>query len=878
MLSLDMSCMHVSVPAAGAISSALWQMPQLQKLDLSETSLGATGAALLMPAAANLQALRTLLLHGCGLEAAGTEGQCMPLSPRLRVLDLSQNRLGDRGARALAMVLSGWSHGACSVQECDADMFPPWNAACQLEWLHVSANECTAQGLLAMAKAVPLLPCIQEVALVGRSDVRALANGTASMLLHALGPQVSSIRQLCFRDADERLSNMDVEALLPLLHMPSSVEFSCMPTLHDLDISHIELPVEWCNSLAHALRHAQMLRSLQLVCCNLDRTSLEAILLSVSDAVHLSTLDLRGNVMPLLSCATAALVHILPTLHSLSKLFLRIAPGFDFQEDLQPHVATGSHTAQFLQLLTPRRIVYSSDPVVTCSVALAGDALGAALCKSGKGCGTGACVPSHACAVDSDVCDDACSSHEVSKDTIESCMAIHSRASAVRVLHAELSGLDGRSACSAAVERLIAVLCPHVALLPNLQELRFEHGLTSSALSHLTQYAASRMSSRFSQLACGQQETGPKQAFYVAPALTALTSLNLSIGEDDSRSMCMDRGLRDLAALIRANPMLQDLILAVASRGGYCRVIGEGAGRSAFSHALNGLTGLCHLDLCEEMCDEEFLRAAFVRARFLSCLQDLHLSLDGHCKITRVAEALAHGRALRLRRMNLHGLHISHACVAQLLQYTVQGSALEEVRFDSDWITEDIATQLAPAIGSMPCLQVLCFARNPMRDRGVAQISKQLKNLESLRTLSFCCCHMSSAGVVALANNLTYLSRLQTFRLSGELVGPVAMSQALAPALAMLGALSVLQLHDNHVGDEGAVALGRWLQGHTVLCHISLTSNDVMDEGALALAGCFHRLPALQRVNVTGNRFGEHGHAAMVALQVSMDTSVEVHW
>ena len=203
---------------------------------------------------------------------------------------------------------------------------------------------------------------------------------------------------------------------------------------------------------------------------------------------------------------------------------------------------------------------------------------------------------------------------------------------------------------------------------------------------------------------------------------------------------------------------------------------------------------------------------------------------------------------------------------------------MEEVRFDSDGITEGVAAQLAPAIGSMQCLQVLCIARNPIRARGAAEIARQLPRLQSLRSLSFCCCHISSAGVTALAKHLTCLTRLQTFRLSGEVVGPVAMSQALAPALAVLGVLSVLQLHDNHIGDEGATALGRWLQGHAVLCQVSLTSNDVMDAGAVALVQCFKRLPALQRVNVTGNRFGGRAHAAMAALQVSTEEAIEVHW
>lgn len=876
-VSLDMSCMHVSLPAAGAIASTLWHMPQLQALDLSESALGGTGAAALLPVAASMHALRTLLLRSCGLQAAGTEAQCMPLAPTLRMLDLSQNHLGDRGTRAVAMVLSGSLHSTSSapVDTSIQCMFEPLRGTCQLEWLDVSDNGCSSEGLLAVANALPLLPCMREATLVSRRDIKSLSDGVAAtMWLQALGPQVSCFRKLSFGGKNERLSDMHVAALLPLLHASPSAGYSCMPTLCDLDLSYIEFSIEWSTALANALKHARVLQSLKLVCCYLEGDSLEAVLLAIRGAPLLATLDLRGNALRLLSCSAAALVATLPTLGYLTNLSLSIAPDMNVQEELLSLVATAQHITQFRKLLTPRHAMHSTDPTHTCPVTLASTAIGTALCKGRR---ASACQHAATHKHDIDMCDDACSSQRCDMHAAKS--QSHSSSMRLATLYLELDGLDGRHACSPAVETLLAALCPHLAELQTLQELHLEHALTATALSSLTRSVTQHQSCATATSAFGRNfGTSPvPRAFYPAAALTTLTRLNLSLIDDDSSVMGMDRGLRDLAALISANAMLQELVLGIFSRGSG-RVIGEGAGRFAFSHALNNLVSLRHMDLCAEMCDEEFLRAAFMHARFLSCLRELHLSVDGHCKMARVAEALAHGHALHLRTLYLHDVHVLHACAAALLQYAAQGPVLEELGFDSDWITEGVAAQLAPAIGSMHCLQVLCFARNPMRDRGVAEIARQLPRLQSLRTLSFCCCHMSCAGVVALSEHLTCLTRLQTFRLSGEFVGPMAMSQALAPALARLCALSVLQLHDNHIGDEGAVALGRWLQGHAALCQVALTSNDVMDAGALALVRLFQRLPALQRVNVTGNRFGEHSRAAIAALQVSVEEAIEVHW
>ena len=879
-LSLDMSCMHVSLPAAGALASALWRMPQLQALDLSNSALGATGAAVLLPVAASMHALRTLLLSGCGVRAAGTEAQCMPLSSGLRKLSLSRNQLGDRGARALAMALAGTApqpsnkpaarHAHTSTQ-C---MLEPLRGTLQLEWLDVSNNGCSTEGLLALADAVTRLPCVHEATLLDQGDIKSLPGGVLGLLLQVLGPHVACFRKLSLGGNSDRLSDMHVAALSPLLCPSPSAAHSCMPTLRELDLSYVELSIERGTALAHTLRHARALQSLNLACCYLEDEPLEAVLLAVSGASLLATLDLRGNVLQMLSCAAAALVVTLPTLVSLTCLSLCISPDTEGQGGLRFPVATGAHITTFRNLLTPCRAAHCTNPSFTCPVTLAGSIIGRALCGGGSGDCEGLCsvLQTH----DMNMLDDACSSQRFSMHAFSRQASSHSFPAPLATLYLQLEGLDGGHEHNPAVERSVAAL---VGSLTGLRALHLEHALTATALSSLTG-SATHCQFCTAPLATHARSTMPNRSGRSSPdasALTALTSLSLSLIDDDSSAMGMDRGLKGLAALICANSGLQGLEIGIFSRGSG-RVIGEGAGRFAFSRALNNLASLRHLDLCEEICDEEFMRATFMRAKFLSVLRGLRLSVDGQCKMLRVAEALAHGRALQLRTLHLHGVHVSHACAAALLQYVAQGSALEELGFDSDWITEGVASQLAPAIGLMQCLQVLCFARNPIRDRGAAEIARQLPRLQSLRSLSFCCCHISSAGVAALSDYVTCLTRLQAFRLSGEFVGPMAMSEALAPALATLGALSVLQLHDNHIGDEGAAAFGRWLQGHAALCQVSLTSNDVMDAGALALVRCFKRLPALQRVNVTGNRFGARAHAEMAELQASTEDSVEVHW
>ena len=75
--------------------------------------------------------------------------------------------------------------------------------------------------------------------------------------------------------------------------------------------------------------------------------------------------------------------------------------------------------------------------------------------------------------------------------------------------------------------------------------------------------------------------------------------------------------------------------------------------------------------------------------------------------------------------------------------------------------------------------------------------------------------------------------------------------------------LQHLDLSENEIGVDGAVAIAKALKNAVNLQHLDLSENNIGDDGAVAIAEGLKNAASLQRLNLKWNRIGPDGVAAL---------------
>jgi len=181
-----------------------------------------------------------------------------------------------------------------------------------------------------------------------------------------------------------------------------------------------------------------------------------------------------------------------------------------------------------------------------------------------------------------------------------------------------------------------------------------------------------------------------------------------------------------------------------------------------------------------------------------------------------------------------------------------------------------------PSSSSSPPIVVrhLDLRSNRIAYRGAVALAHTLATNTTIRILELQRNDIRHQGAVALALALEVNSTLEELDLGENNVreqGVVTLCQALNLRNATL---RVLRLDRNNIGNQGAEAIGRALEGKAKFEVLSVGWNGIQDKGAIALYRALGRNVTLRELSLEGNSIGHHGVAAL-ARGLEMNSTLE---
>mmetsp|Transcript_14295 Transcript_14295/g.26932 ORF Transcript_14295/g.26932 Transcript_14295/m.26932 type:complete len:350 (+) Transcript_14295:34-1083(+) len=176
-------------------------------------------------------------------------------------------------------------------------------------------------------------------------------------------------------------------------------------------------------------------------------------------------------------------------------------------------------------------------------------------------------------------------------------------------------------------------------------------------------------------------------------------------------------------------------------------------------------------------------------------------------------------------------------------------------------------TLLAESIGRCEGMQLNVFSagRNRLEDQGTREISRVLKRMGSLKQISLYQNGIREEGMIALFDAFESNLELQIIEIQDNLLNKEQVYTALASALSKLQFISILNIGDSNLKDEGARAvLNSISQTSPHLLELHMEFNE-LEERATAnlIIEMLPSKPQLERVNLKGNEFDEETRQAL---------------
>ena len=228
-------------------------------------------------------------------------------------------------------------------------------------------------------------------------------------------------------------------------------------------------------------------------------------------------------------------------------------------------------------------------------------------------------------------------------------------------------------------------------------------------------------------------------------------------------------------------------------------------------------------------------------------------------------------------------------------------SRLAHLNLECTGLLENWAVALAPALSCLRQLEHLNLCDASLHPADAAALAPALGHLTALTALDLSGAHADEESAASLAPALCHLTRLASLNLRSHVVGrlrPAATPHeaavsdcrpwssrddgsdpkifgehralcflnvmgSLAPALALLTALTALDLQHNFLGVIGAEALAPALSRLSRLASLDLSGNEIGAAGAAALSPPLSLLTALTRLDVRGNKIDVAGAEAL---------------
>ena len=187
---------------------------------------------------------------------------------------------------------------------------------------------------------------------------------------------------------------------------------------------------------------------------------------------------------------------------------------------------------------------------------------------------------------------------------------------------------------------------------------------------------------------------------------------------------------------------------------------------------------------------------------------------------------------------------------------------LEMLHLEGNEIGNSGAKALAEGMQHCKHLRTLSLSGYSIRNDGAKALAEGMQHCKDLDTLELGGNSIGDDGAKALAEGLQHCNDLQTLNLLGNSIGDNG-AKALAEGMQQCNNLRALDLGGNNIDDEGAKALAEGMKQCNNLQILILGDNNIDNEGAKALAEGMHHCKDLQTLNLVGNHIGDDGAKAL---------------
>ena len=315
-----------------------------------------------------------------------------------------------------------------------------------------------------------------------------------------------------------------------------------------------------------------------------------------------------------------------------------------------------------------------------------------------------------------------------------------------------------------------------------------------------------------------------------------------------------DDGAKALAETLQHCNNLQTLHLKMNGIGG--------DGAKALAEGLQHCNNLQTLHLELNHIGADGAKALAEGLQHCNNLQTLHLEGNdiGDDGAKALAETLQHCNNLQTLHLEWNNIGADGAkALAETLQHC---NNLQALHLDYNGIGANGAKALAETLQHCNNLQTLHLEWNNIGADGAKALAEGLQHCKNLHSLHLDQNNIGTDGANALAEGLQHCNNLQTLHLGANNIGTDG-AKAIAESLQHCNNLQTLNFNSNGIGDDGAKALAEGLRHCNNLQNLYLTANGIGDDGAMALAETLQHCNNLQTLHLDQNGIGADGAKAL---------------
>ncbi|KAK8936908.1 RAN GTPase-activating protein 1 [Platanthera zijinensis] len=212
-----------------------------------------------------------------------------------------------------------------------------------------------------------------------------------------------------------------------------------------------------------------------------------------------------------------------------------------------------------------------------------------------------------------------------------------------------------------------------------------------------------------------------------------------------------------------------------------------------------------------------------------------------------------------LKSLNLSENALGEKGVRAFTELLSSQKSLEELYLRNNGISEEAAKALCELIPPTEKLRVLHFHNNMTGDEGAVAIAEVLNRSPLLEDFHCSSTRVDSKGGIALSNALQMCTHLRKLDLRDNLFG-VEAGMVLSETLEMLGGITELHLSYLNLEDKSAIAIFDSLR-RSVPCLevLEIAGNEITAKAAPAAAACLSTKQTLRKLGFSENELKDEG-------------------